>query len=109
MEKNLERKIDREERETEKLSKIPLIYDSKLKSNDTQKKIKRKKHSLTQNYAQNDPTNLQIKGFSFCNFKDEFWNLRGEISLVFQRNLTFNHSLDVEMSLEEEESEGFND
>ena len=33
-EKNQERKINREEREFDKMSKINLIYASKLKSND---------------------------------------------------------------------------
>ena len=65
-------------------------------------RIKRKTHNLTRDSARNDPIGRQIKGFSFCDFKDDRQHLRGKFSLFFRKNLTFNHSLDVEMSLEKE-------
>ena len=54
--------------------------------------------------AQNDPIDCRIKGFSFCDFKDSYRHSRGKFSLFFWQNLTFNHSLDTKMSLEEEEA-----
>ena len=89
--------------------KINLIYDSKLQSNDAGQNIRRKTHNLTQDSARNDPIDRQIKGFSICNFEDDCHHSRGELSLFFQRNLSFNHSLDTEMSLEEEKSQRFKD
>ena len=44
-----------------KLSKIYLIYESKLKSNDIGQRIRRKTCNTTQNCAQNDPINHRIK------------------------------------------------
>ena len=57
-------------------------------------------HNLTQSRAQIDHW---IKDFSFGDFEDKVWHSRGEFSLFFQRNLDFKHSLDVELSLKEEE------
>ena len=63
----------------------------------------RKTHNQTRDSARNDPINRQIKGFSFRHFKDDCRHSRGEFSLFFHRNLIFNHSLDVELILDEEE------
>ena len=60
-------------------------------------------HNLTRDSDLNDPIDYLIKGFSFYNFKDDSWHSRGKFSLFFPRNLPFNHSVDTEMSLEEEE------
>ena len=50
------------------------------------------------------------KGSSFCDFEEEFLAFsRGDFSLFSQRNLTFKHSLDVKMDLEEEESNRLKD
>ena len=47
--------------------------------------------------------------FSFRNFEDDCWHSRGEFSLFFRQNITFNPSLDTDMSLEKEKSERFKD
>ena len=44
-------------------SKINIIYDSKLQSNDARQKIKRKTHNLTRDSDRNDPIERRIKGF----------------------------------------------
>ena len=46
-----------------KLSKYHIIYPSKLNSNVIGPGITRKTCNLTQNRAQNDPLNCQIKAF----------------------------------------------
>ena len=81
-------------------SKINLLSDSKLQSNDTGRKIRRKTHNLTQDSDQNDPTDRRIKGFSFCDFEDDCQCSRGKFSLFFRQNLTFNHFINTDMSLE---------
>ena len=57
----------------------------------------------------NDPINRQIQGFSFRDFEKDRRCSRDEFSLINQRNLTFNHSMDAKMSLEEIRSERFKD
>ena len=69
----------------------------------------RKTHNLTRDSDQNDPINHQIQGFSFCDFEDDHWRSRGKFSLFYQRNLTSNHSVNVEMSLEAIGSKRFKD
>ena len=69
----------------------------------------RKTYNLTKDNTQNDPIDLRIKGFSWCNFEDERWYWRGEFSLFFWQNLTFNQSLDEGLSLEDKEGERFKD
>ena len=44
-------------------SKINLIYNSKLKLNDTWQKIRRKTHNLTHDSTWNDPIDRRIKAF----------------------------------------------
>ena len=68
-----------------------------------------KKLILTKNSTRNAPNDRRIKGSSFHDFKDEFWYSRSDFSLFSQRNLTFKHSLDMEINLEEEESKKFKD
>ena len=68
-----------------------------------------KTHNLTQDNDRNDLIDCRIKGFSLWYFEDDRQHSRGEFPLFFQRNLIFNHSLESEMSLEEEESEIFKD
>ena len=82
-------------------SKIRLISYSKLKSNVIRRYIRRKTQFLTHDSAQIDPINCQIKGFSFHQFEDNCQHSRSNFSLFSQQNVTFKHSLDVEMSLEE--------
>ena len=65
---------------TKKLSKIRLIYDSKLKSNVIGGEIRGKTCNLTENHARNDRIDYRIKGFSFRNFKNELKNSRGDFS-----------------------------
>ena len=68
-----------------------------------------KKHNLTRSHTRINPINRQIKGFSFRKFKDKIRHLRGNFSLFFRQNLDFKYSLDMEMSLEEEEIKRFKD
>ena len=104
-EQNQNRKATAKREKTKKLSKIQLIYYSKLKSNDTRQKIRRKTHNLTWY----DPIDCWTKGFSFHEFESEFHNSIDEISLFFWQNLDFKHSLDAKMSLEEKEIKRFKD
>ena len=108
-----EQKLDKNrspgERKTEIKSKINLIYDSKLKDNDTRQNIRMKKIILTQISAPIDLIDCRIRGFSFRNFKDKILQSRGDFSLFFQLNLDLKHSLDAEMSLKEEEINRFKD
>ena len=71
--------------------------------------MKIKTRFLTQDSAQIDPISLRIRGFSFCEFKDNFWHSRIDFSLFFERNLTFKHSLDVEVDLEAKGIKRFDD
>ena len=82
-------------------SKIKIIYDSKLKSNTTRRYIRRKTGSLTRSRAENNPINLQIQGFSFCNFENKFKCSRGGFFRFSPPIFNFKHSSDMEMSLEE--------
>ena len=66
-----------------------------------------KTHNLTQDRDQNNPINRRIQGFSFHDFEDDHWCLRGEFSLFYRQNLTSNHFVDVEMSLKVIESKRF--
>ena len=54
--------------------------------------------------TRNDPIDRQIKGFSFCNLEDDRQHPRSDFSLFSPRNLTFKHSLDAEIGLEDKES-----
>ena len=69
----------------------------------------RKRPNLIRDSDQNDPINLQIQGFSFRNFEKDCRCSRDEFSLIDQQNLTFNHSVDTEMSLEVIGSKRFKD
>ena len=53
-----------------------------------------------QDSDRNDQINLQIQRFSFRDFENDLRYSIGEFSLIDRRNLTFNHSVDAEMSLE---------
>ena len=96
-------------RENIKLSTIRLIYYSKLKSNTIRRKIKKKTRNLTQSCARNDPIDCRIKGFLFCDFENKVRHSRSNFFQFSPQNLDFKHSMDAEMSLEEEESERFKD
>ena len=88
---------------------IKPMYDSILKHNDKSQMIRRKTHNLTQSRAQIDPIDCQIKGFSFRDFEAKIWHLIGNFSSFFRQNLDFRHSLDMEMSLEDEAIKRFKD
>ena len=64
---------------------------------------------LTQDSTQNDPIDLQIKGFLFRDFIDDRLYSRSDFSLFSPRNLTFKHSLDAKIDLEDEENNIFKD
>ena len=64
---------------------------------------------LTRDSDQNDPIDCRIDDYSFRDFKRKHLCSRDEFSLIDRRNLTFNHSVDVESSLEEIRSERFKD
>ena len=68
-----------------------------------------KVHNLFWSFALIDLIDRQIKGFSFRKFEDKIQYSRGNFSLFFWLNLDFKHSLDAEMSLEEEWGKWFND
>ena len=71
--------------------------------------MRRKTHNLTRDSDQNDPINLRIQGFSFRDFEYDIRCSRDEFSLIDRRNLTSNHSVDAEMSLEAIASKRFKD
>ena len=71
--------------------------------------IRRKTQILTPNSDQSGLIDHLIKGSSFRNFEDEFWHLGSNFSLFSPRNLTFKHSLDAKIDIEEEESKRFKD
>ena len=73
------------------------------------KKIKRKTYNLTQSQARNDPINLRIQGFSFCDFENEFWHSRDDFFWFSPPIIVFKHSSDAEMSHEEVEIKWFQD
>ena len=58
-------------------------------------------------YAQIDPIAHQIKDFSFRKFEDDCRHSRSDFSLLSPQNLTFKHSLDAELDIEDEESKIF--
>ena len=84
---------------------INSIYDLKLKFNVTGREIRRK----TQDSTQIDPIAFRIKGFLFRKFEDDRQYSRSDFSMFSQRNLTFKHSLDAKIDLEDEGSERFKD
>ena len=106
-EQKLDRKLKHKERETKIKSKIWLIYNSKLKSNDIGREIKRKTRILTQDSAQIDLIVQRTKGYSFGDFEDNRRHLRSNFSLFSQQNLTFKYSLDKEIDLEAQGSKKF--
>ena len=63
----------------------------------------RKTRIITRDSAQNDLIDRWIKGFSFHDFEDDHQHSRSNFFLFSPRNLTFKHSLDVEIDLEDEE------
>ena len=71
--------------------------------------IRRKTLMLTQDSARIDPIARRIKGFSFSEFEDDCQHSRRDFSLFSQWNLTFKHSIDVEINLEDKESKKFKD
>ena len=85
------------------------MYNLKLKFDVTRREIRRKILNITLNRAQNGSIDHWIKGSSFHNFEDEFQHSRGDFSLFSKQNLTFKHSLDAEIDLDEEESKRFKD
>ena len=89
--------------------KINIFYYSKLKYDVIGRKIRRKTLILIQDNTQNDQIDCQIKGFSFCIFEDDRQRSRSNISLFSPRNLTFKHSLDAEIDLEDKESKRLKD
>ena len=94
---------------TKIISKIYIIYDSKLKANVIGREIRRKTQILTQDSSQNDPIDRWIKGFSFRDFGDDCRYLRSDFFLFSPQNLTFKHSSNAEINLEDEESKRFKD
>ena len=94
---------------TEIKTKLNLIYASKCKSNAKGRWIKMKTLNLTQSRARNDPINRQIQCFSFRDFKNEAWRSRYDFFQFSWPILDFKHSLDMKMSLEDEEFKRFLD
>ena len=64
---------------------------------------------VTQDNDRIDPIDFRIDVYSFREFKCEHRCSRDKFSLIDRRNLTFNHSVDAESSLEEIRSETFKD
>ena len=83
-----------------------LIYNSKLKYDDIGRESRKKIWILTWDSARID---CRIKGFSFFYFEDDRRHLRKDFSLFYTWNLTFKHSLDAEIDLEEKERKRFKD
>ena len=100
-------KIGRTQTEIE--NEIKLNYDPKLQIDDTRRYIRGKTCFLTRDSNQNDPIDRRIDGYSFRDFKREHWCSRDKFSLIDRQNLTFNHSMDAESSLEEIRNERFKD
>ena len=86
---------------TEIKNEIKLNYDPKLQIDDT--------CILTQDCDQNDPINRWIQGFSFRNFENDHRCSRDEFSIIDRRDLSFNHSVDTKMCIEEIRSKRFKD
>ena len=80
-----------------------------MQINDTWRKIRRETYNLTRDSDRNDPINCRIQGFSFRDFENELRCSSGEFFLIDEQNLTFNHSMDTEMSLEVIVSKRFKD
>ena len=68
-----------------------------------------KTRNLTWSRAQSDLIDRRMKGFSFHNFENKIQHSRGDFSLFFRQNLDFKDSVDMEMSLEEQEIKRFKD
>ena len=85
-----------------KFQKIKLICASKLKSNVIRWKIMKKTCNPTQNRARNDPINHRIKAFHSTFEKTKIWSSISKFFFIPWQNLDFKHSLDTEMSVEEE-------
>ena len=66
-------------------------------------------HNLTLSRTRSDPIDYLINGFLFHDFEYEFRHSRSDLSLFSQQNLTFKHSFNAEINLEEEESKRFKD
>ena len=98
-----------EERKIEIKDEIKLNYNPKLQIDDTSRYIRGKTRILTRDSDLNDPINRRIQGFLLCDFKTGHRCSRDEFSLIDRWNLTFNHSVDAETSLEEIRSEKFKD
>ena len=81
-------------------TKLNLIYDSKYKINNKWRKIKMKTRNLTQSSPRNDPINLRIHNFSFCDFEDEHWHSRCDFSFSCWSIFNFKCSSDAETSQE---------
>ena len=64
---------------------------------------------LTRDNDRIDPIDCRIGDYSFRELKREHRCSRDKLSLINQRNLTFNHSVDAESSVEEIRSERFKD
>ena len=71
---------------TEIKYKSNLIYDSKLKDNDTRLKMKKKTYNVTQIHTRNDPIDCQIKGFLFRDLEDKIRHSRGDFSLFLTKS-----------------------
>ena len=71
--------------------------------------IRGKTRFLTRDNERIDPIDRRIDDYSFRDFEREHRCSRDEFSLFDQGNLTFNHSVDTESSLEEISSERFKD
>ena len=69
-EHKLDRKSITKREKFEVKSKLILIYDSKLQSNDRREKIRRKIHNLSRDSIENDPIDGRIKGFLLRNFEE---------------------------------------
>ena len=80
-----------------------------MKSDAVGRGIRRKTQILTWDSAWNDQIYHQIKGFSFCDFKDDRQHWRTYFSLFSPPNLTFKHSLDAKIDLEDKEGKRFKD
>ena len=63
--------------------------------------------NLTRSRARNDPIIRRIQGFSFRDFENEVWRSRCDFFQFSQRIIDFKHSLDGEMSIEDEEFKRF--
>ena len=95
----------RRDRKTKIKIKINLIYYSKLTSNVVGREIRKKTQILIRDNVRIDPIALRIKGFSKSNFRHS----SSDFSPFSQQNLTFKHSSDTEIDLDDKESKRFKD